>query len=94
MTRFEWDPNKDASNQEKHGIAFGTAMAVFDDPRCLDDDSTRPEHGEARRRAIGTVEDRVLTVVYTDRGDRRRIIAARRARRYERHRYDHRDATA
>lgn len=94
MLAFEWDPNKDAANQEKHGIAFRTAIAVFDDPLRLEEASTKPDYGEVRRRAIGIVEDRVLTVVYTDRGDRRRIISARRARRHERHRYDHRDATA
>jgi len=34
--------------------------------------------------AFGLVEEEVLVVVYTDRGDVRRIISARRANRKER----------
>lgn len=27
--RFEWDPTKDASNQEKHGVSFEEAKSAF-----------------------------------------------------------------
>lgn len=90
---FEWDPEKDAANLAKHGFSFLRATAVFDDPRCIIEDSTRPEHGEERRRAVGLVDAVVITVIFTDREQRRRIISARRARRDERARYD-RGATA
>ena len=47
-----------------------------------------PRHwGEARVKAIGVIEGRVLVVVYTDRGDARRIISFRDAARAERRAY-------
>jgi uncharacterized DUF497 family protein len=32
---LEWDPDKAAANQHKHGIDFATAVGVFDDARAL-----------------------------------------------------------
>ena len=32
---FEWDPNKAASNLEKHGVAFEEAATAFGDPLSL-----------------------------------------------------------
>lgn len=39
MPTFEWDENKNASNQQKHGIGFERAKAVFED----DDAVSYPE---------------------------------------------------
>jgi uncharacterized protein len=47
----------------------------------------RRTYGETRFRVYGIVEDRLLCVVYTMRGDRVRIISARRANRAERRTY-------
>ncbi|MGH6897498.1 MAG: BrnT family toxin [Geminicoccaceae bacterium] len=44
---------------------------------------SRKETNERRFLAIGEVDGRVITVVYTSRGERRRLITARRARRHE-----------
>ena len=44
----------------------------------------RRDYAEERFIAIGETEGEVLVVVYTDRGDVRRIISARRANRKER----------
>jgi uncharacterized protein len=33
--RFEWDEDKNESNQRKHGISFETAALVFEDPNRL-----------------------------------------------------------
>ena len=86
---FNWDPTKAAADLTKHGIDFSAAMAVFDDPHHVKEDSTKPEYGEMRAIAIGKLLDgRLVTVVYTDRGDVRRIISVRTARRYERRKYD------
>jgi uncharacterized DUF497 family protein len=30
--KFAWDPNKAASNLEKHGVSFEEATTVFGDP--------------------------------------------------------------
>ncbi len=86
--RFEWDEAKDAANDAKHGIRFVDAATVFSDPRYLKEDSSRPEHGEERRKAIGTVSGRVIAVIFTYRHERLRIISARRARPDERAHYD------
>ena len=32
-TRFEWDSDKDAENQEKHGVSFIHAQFAFADPK-------------------------------------------------------------
>jgi uncharacterized DUF497 family protein len=85
---FEWDPAKDAANEAKHGIGFVRAATVFDDPHHLEEDTTKPEYGEPRGRAIGLVGPYLVTVIYTDRQGRRRIISARRASKDERERYD------
>jgi uncharacterized DUF497 family protein len=86
---FEWDANKNELNLQKHGIDFSTAIDVFDDPNRLEEDSTEPEHGETRLRTMGLVGSSllVLTVIYTDRGENKRIISARRASKAERLRY-------
>jgi uncharacterized protein len=92
---FDWDPNKAAVNFSKHGIDFVAATAVFDDPNCIIEDSSKPEYGEARHIAIGKLlAGRLVTVVFTDRGDIRRIISVRTARNYERRKYDQGKATA
>ena len=86
---FDWDPAKNVANQKKHKISFIAAITVFDDPFVISEDSTRPEYGEIRNKAIGTMHDgRLVAVIYTDRGSRRRIISARKARDNERREYD------
>ena len=91
---FEWDPPKAASNQKKHGISFVAATAIFGDPHVITEDSTKPEYGEMRRIAIGKLQDgRLVTVVYTDRGQFRRIISVRTARDKERAKYGQGKAT-
>lgn len=78
VTDFEWDPRKAAANARKHGIQFADAVAVLEDDRAitLREDSA----GEERWVAIGMdALARVLTVVYTWRGNAVRIISARPA---------------
>jgi uncharacterized DUF497 family protein len=87
VLKLDWDPEKDALNQTKHGIGFVSASRVFIDPHRIVSDSTRPEFGEVRMKAIGMVDDRLIAVIYTDRGSIRRLISARRARHNERREY-------
>jgi uncharacterized DUF497 family protein len=83
-----WDPFKAAANERKHGVRFAEAAAVLFDPLALKLDEA--DHGgEARLAVVGTDScERVLVVVYTHRGDTRRIISARRATRQERKQYE------
>jgi len=89
--RFEWDPAKNAANKTKHGIDFETAQLVFDDPFCVTF-VERIRDGEARWRAIGSIEEIVILVVvhtYTEEVSDEviRIISARPATRRERRLY-------
>lgn len=86
---FEWDENKRLSNIRKHGIDFLDARWVFSDPNAITFPSHR-DHAEPRFLTVGRVGIRAVTVVFTMRGDRIRIISARRCRAQERRRYERR----
>ena len=85
---FEWDEDKRQTNLIKHGIDFVDAKLIWLSP-VLDPVSQRVVAGETRSVAIGTIGDDqfVVAVVYTQRGSAKRLISARRARRYERSNY-------
>jgi len=79
---FEWDESKDRVNRRKHGFDFTFAVRIFNGPvRQFVDPRTSSER---RIVATGNVDDRFITVVYTRRGGRYRIISARPARSNER----------
>ena len=80
---FEWDEVKAAENYAKHGVSFETAIKVFRDPFGIERLDDRQDYGEERFILIGTAEEVVITVVYTERNGRFRIISARRATRHE-----------
>jgi uncharacterized DUF497 family protein len=83
---FVWDEQKRLSNIEKHGIDFQDAIEVFSDPNALSFRS-RAETEEDRFLIIGRGQGRVITVIFTWRGETIRVISARIARREERQRY-------
>ena len=77
---FEWDPNKAASNLRKHKVSFNEAATVFGD--FLSATFPDPDHSidEDRYITIGvSKQGRVLVVAHADRGNRVRIISARKA---------------
>ncbi len=74
---FEWDETKAAENYAKHGVSFETATEVFRDTFAVERLDDREDYGEDRFILIGIVDGTVLTVVYTERSDRIRIISAR-----------------
>lgn len=82
---FEWDSEKDAINQEKHGLTFSDAVSVFRDPERLDRfDGTHSGLLEDRFRTIGHMgQGIVVMVVNVERSGRLRIISARSATKYE-----------
>ena len=80
---FEWDEAKAAENEAKHGVSFDTCRAVFRDPFAIELLDDREEYGEDRFILIGMAEGVVLTIVYTERGGRTRLISARRATKHE-----------
>ena len=86
MIGFEWDSRKAASNARKHGIQFADAVPVLEDELAITvRDALR---GEERWVTIGMdAVARILTVVYTWRGNTVRLISARPATPNERRQY-------
>jgi uncharacterized DUF497 family protein len=86
---FEWDPDKAARNLTKHGVSFHEAATVFGDPLAIT--YSDPDHSDDEDRFLTfghSSEGHLLVVSHTDRGDRIRIISARRATRRERKLYE------
>ena len=76
MTCFEWDPNKDLENQQKHGVTFTKAQYAFADPhRIIAKDAAHSDQ-EQRYYCFGKVGGGVLTVRFTYREGVIRIIGA------------------
>lgn len=84
---FEWRDAKAAANWRDHGVAFWQAIKVFRDPYAIEDIDDSEDYDEARTNIIGQADGVILHVTYTERGDRIRIISARRAERHEQDHY-------
>ena len=84
---FEWDYQKALTNYAKHGVSFEEASFVFDDPFGIEKLDDREAYGEERFIRIGIAGSKLLMVVYTERGEKTRIISAREATKNERDDY-------
>jgi hypothetical protein len=84
---FEWNSAKALINLRKHKVPFLMACEVFKDGDKLERADASSEYGEERWIVLGRVEQTILFVVYTQRGQRIRLISARRANRDEQRRY-------
>ena len=80
--RFEWDEHKRITNLEKHGLDFFDVIEVFETPVVPSTHSS-----EQRFLAIGVMQGRFVTVVYTMRSEAIRIISFRRPCHEERQKY-------
>ncbi|MEO8167310.1 MAG: BrnT family toxin [bacterium] len=77
---FEWDTKKAEENLKKHHISFQEATTVFSDLLSRTISDAEHSRGESRYITMGLSSARKLLVVsHTDRGERIRIISARRA---------------
>ncbi len=84
---IEFDPAKARVNLAKHKISFAHAEQALRDPDAatIEDPDAR---GEQRFVTLGMdALGRILVVVHTPRGDRVRLISARRASRGEAKQY-------
>lgn len=79
---IEFDPAKDASNLEKHGLSLALASALDWDAALVWVDE-RFAYGELRMVALAPDTGILYYVAFVDRGDTRRIISLRRANRRE-----------
>lgn len=89
---FEFDPDKARANLAKHGVDFLDVEPVFHDERGFTNRSDREtQRGTMEERYITTGMDalgRLVTVAWTPRDGRTRLISARHARDSERADYE------
>lgn len=78
----EWDDKKAEINRKKHDVTFEMAAKVFLDEFLIDDYDENHSDDEERIKVIGMVA-KVLVVIYTERGERYRLISARLANKRE-----------
>jgi uncharacterized DUF497 family protein len=83
---FEFDEQKSRRNKAKHGIDFAEAQALWDDTDILEIPARTAD--EPRSVVIGRIGAQHWSATITYRGDRIRIISARRSRSEERALYE------
>ncbi len=89
MLLFEWDNHKAQKNLKNHGISFDEASTAFKDTLSLA--VYDPLHSESEDRFVligNSFANRLLVVIHIDRGDRIRIISARKAIKKEKMQYE------
>jgi uncharacterized DUF497 family protein len=73
---FEWDVKKDNNNQDKHNVSFALAQLAFlDEERVILEDQSHSKE-EQRYYCLGKVAEGILTVRFTYRNNKIRIIGA------------------
>lgn len=80
--RISFDPAKDNSNLQKHGLSLALAVELDWDAAFVWIDD-RQEYGEIRMIALAPKTGILYYVAFVDRGTVRRVISLRRANRRE-----------
>jgi uncharacterized protein len=78
---FEFDPQKSASNELKHGVSFEQAQVMWHDQKAITL-QTMTEPGERFVRIVG-FSNVIWRIVYTIRNENIRFISVSRAKRSE-----------
>jgi len=86
MLEFEWYSEKERLIAEKHGLDMETIKRIFDDPFKIVQYDITHSGLEDRWQILGKFKDVIFTV-YTERGEKIRIITARKATPEERRIY-------
>ena len=76
QAQFEWDPEKDRANQDKHHVSFGEAQYAFADPKRVIARDLQHSKTEERFYCFGLVKGGVVTVRFTYREGAIRIFGA------------------
>jgi uncharacterized DUF497 family protein len=74
--RFEWDFEKSENCYRRRYFDFEFASRVFDSDHYYEEIDERDYDGEVRNVCVGGIDGQYITVVYTPREHRKRIIAA------------------
>ena len=73
---FVWDENKNSLNKEKHNISFEEAQFAFSDTKRIIAKDIEHSKKEDRFYCFGKVNENIVTVRFTFRNNRIRIIGA------------------
>ena len=73
---FDWDTEKDLTNQAKHGVSFSEAQYAFADPNRVIAEDLSHSKKEKRYFCFGKVGGGVVTVRFTYRSGVIRIFGA------------------
>lgn len=76
FSNFEWDEFKNELNFRKHGVSFYDAEQAFLDPERVIAEDEQHSQDEMRYYCFGKVDKSIMTVRFTYRGNRVRIIGA------------------
>jgi uncharacterized DUF497 family protein len=84
---FEWDEVKCRENVQKHGLDFARCEELFSGPTYEFADDRR-DYGEERSIAIAFLDGNLVTIVFTELGEKIRIISMRPANKQENRKYE------
>ena len=76
--RFEYDSDKSAANERKHGIDFEVAQRLWADARLVEIPARTTD--EPRWLLIGKIDEKHWSAIISRRGDNIRLISVRRSR--------------
>ena len=83
---IDFDPEKRTRTLAERGLDFSRAVEVFAGHHFTAED-TRGGYSEPRFITVGKLDDRMVVMVWTPRGEVRRIISMRKANEREQTRY-------
>ena len=86
---IEFDPIKRDLTVTMRGLDFVRAPEIFAGRHFTAEDP-REDYGEVRHITVGLLDERMVIVVWTPRGEARRIISMRKANEREQTRFAHR----
>lgn len=76
LPTFEWDENKNKQNLKKHKISFEEAQYAFSDGQRIIARDLEHSNDEERYYCFGKIEKNIVTVRFTYRNNKIRIIGA------------------
>jgi uncharacterized DUF497 family protein len=85
---FEWDDQKLEKNIKNHGVDFISVIPLFQSGSSVYFEDNRKDYGEKRLILMGELKGHLFQVAFTVRGEKIRIISARRGNKRERKIYE------
>lgn len=80
---FEWDIQKNVLNQNKHGVCFEEATAIWENIHVEIEGVAHADGGETRNATLGLIEKKIYVAIWANRNNKIRLISVRRARKNE-----------